>query len=85
MILWDYVIIIEEVRDCTAVVHMKITGAFDAVASLVLSGPMRTCTMIAPTLPLAAESPWGVDLYLVGKHLPGTKKVVVLGPNLKKN
>lgn len=38
------------------------------------------CAMMAPTLPEAAERPCEVDLYRVGKHSPGTMKVVALGP-----
>lgn len=55
------------------------------VAPRVRCGPMRIWATIAPTLPEAAEIPWEVDRYLVGKHSPGTMKVVALGPKLKKN
>jgi hypothetical protein len=51
----------------------------------VLNGPIKTCAIIAPTFPAAAEIPWLVLLYLVGKHSPGTMKVVAFGPKLKKN
>jgi len=40
---------------------------------------------IAPSLPDAAEIPWQVDLYRVGKTSPGTMKVVEFGPKLVKN
>lgn len=43
-----------------------------------------TWAMIAPSLPEAAEIPWEVDLYRVGKHSPGMTKVVVLGPKFWK-
>ena len=33
--------------------------------------------MIEPTFPEAAEIPCEVERYLVGKHSPGTMKVVV--------
>lgn len=45
---------------------------------------MATCAMMAPILPAAAEIPCDVDLYRVGKHSPGTIKVVALGPKLEK-
>ena len=38
--------------------------------------------MIAPTFPDAAEIPWAVERYRVGKHSPGTMKVVAFGPKL---
>ena len=44
-----------------------------------------TCATIAPILPMAADTPWPVDLYRVGKHSPGIMNVVVFGPQLKKN
>jgi hypothetical protein len=34
---------------------------------------------------MAAEIPWPVDRYRVGKHSPGTINVVVFGPALNKN
>jgi len=36
--------------------------------------------MIDPTLPDAAEKPWEDERYRVGKHSPGTMKVVAFGP-----
>jgi hypothetical protein len=44
-----------------------------------------TCAIMAPIFPAAALTPWPVLRYLVGKHSPGTMKVVVLGPKLKKS
>jgi hypothetical protein len=38
--------------------------------------------MIEPILPDAAEIPWDVERYLVGKHSPGTMKVVEFGPGI---
>ena len=35
---------------------------------------------MAPSFPEAAEIPWEVDRYRVGKASPGMTKVVVLGP-----
>ncbi len=49
-------------------------------APRVRRGPKIVCAMMAPTLPEAAERPCEVDLYRVGKHSPGTMKVVALGP-----
>lgn len=39
---------------------------------------------MAPSLPLAAEIPWAVERYRVGKISPGMIKVVVLGPKFWK-
>lgn len=44
---------------------------------------MAAWAMIEPIFPEAAEIPWDVDRYRVGKHSPGTMKVVELGPKLK--
>lgn len=44
---------------------------------------MAACAMMEPILPEAAEIPWDVERYRVGKHSPGTMKVVALGPKLK--
>ncbi len=54
-------------------------------ASLIRRGVEMTWATMAPILPMAAERPWPVERYRVGKHSPGTTKVVVLGPQLKKN
>jgi hypothetical protein len=35
---------------------------------------------MAPSLPAAAEMPWAVARYRVGKSSPGMMKVVALGP-----
>lgn len=40
--------------------------------------------MIAPDLPHAAEIPWAVDRYRVGKASPGRINVVVFGPKFWK-
>ena len=40
---------------------------------------------MAPTLPLAAEIPWELERYRVGKHSPGTMKVVALGPEVRRS
>lgn len=47
-------------------------------APRVLSGPMSTCAMMAPTFPDAAEMPWAELRYRVGKHSPGTMTKVQL-------
>lgn len=49
------------------------------------SGMLMTWARMAPILPMAAETPWPVERYRVGKHSPGTINVVVFGPKLKKN
>lgn len=41
--------------------------------------------MIAPSLPEAADRPWHVERYRVGKCSPGMMNVVVFGPKLRKN
>ncbi len=44
---------------------------------------MAACAMMEPIFPEPAEIPCEVERYRVGKHSPGTMKVVVLGPKLK--
>ena len=53
------------------------------VAPLVRRGAIAACAMIEPILPDAAEIPWDVERYLVGKHSPGTMKVVAFGPGVQ--
>jgi hypothetical protein len=50
------------------------------VAPRVRSLAMAAWPMIDPIFPDPAEIPWDVERYRVGKHSPGTIKVVVLGP-----
>ena len=39
---------------------------------------------MAPSFPQAAERPWAVERYLVGKTSPGITKVVTFGPKFWK-
>src|SRR3569833_809391 len=50
-----------------------------AGASFVRMGMLMTWARMAPIFPMAADRPWPVDRYRVGKHSPGTIKVVVFG------
>jgi hypothetical protein len=54
-------------------------------APRVTKRPNAHWAIMAPTLPEAAEIPCDVERYRVGKHSPGTMKVVAFGPKLKKN
>lgn len=42
-----------------------------------LTMPKPYTPTMAPALPAAAEMPWQVERNLVGKHSPGTMKVVL--------
>lgn len=46
--------------------------------------PQASWATTAPSLPKAAEIPWAVERYRVGKASPGIMNVVVLGPKFWK-
>lgn len=62
--------------------HMCFTNLLVPPIFTILAKP--TCATMAPVFPLAAEIPWAVERYRVGKASPGITKVVMLGPKFWK-